>query len=849
MSLWKRTSKRVGIAAAGIVLAALVLPSSAAAAGLSLDQIQTIDQARSYFSLNSDPSSNRVDAVFYTNESAKGKFSGNPFIKYDNITFPLTAAFSQISGPVNSSYKAWVFQSAQPASGQLGFVIERQVGKPNLVRLFFAPSDPVQSLSVAQDTISSDSPSWIANVDSGVFNRMDAFGQGFSDILPNDSDSRSMQQTLSDFQTAGWTPITLIGTTEPGVTGDGGISLPNPISTAFNAVGKAINGLLGSIISNYVQVLHSLLTTNYLDFYSGSQTCSMNANAPPVQQQGVPGQTAPPASPQISCAVQSVWSHIRDIVDILFILVLIVIAFMNVIHVEIEYYAIRVLLPRFVIAAILVNFSLVIVQVILDATAVLTNSLFTVDSLNNLLSWLNGTTTGALALGAGFFDTFVLMTVVLGILTVVAVLFARIVFIWLLAVTSPIAYLLMVLPATRGLYRWWWKSFIGAVLIAPIMGVALLIAGEVSSMNFGGDTNAHLIQAGLVVALLFVAGILPAVIGGRVFSFVHGSLSKGHKGLRGTALSNSRGMQALSQYNKRVREPRAIQRGAATLDAIGTLTGGHMGTTDQARIMAADDRKKRGDMFEAKTTGSLLYGATHDRQESDRAANLINLVQRGVLGNIEGADGDIGRALQIVERQNSVATTEAVISEVAKRNPGAFDPNGTATQRAARGVSLRVVEAGGLIPPIWGPGKDPTVELAMRMDTKKWSDVERGFIARSSAEWRGNVIASEQALSDMNLQKIDAMVNQQARQSLSDSMRDFGNKLRSERGNVDSFDIRKRFEDAIIQAVKEKKYDQLPQGISRDDMQRYADQFNRADDRAHEWRDQILRNIIRTRLP
>lgn len=72
----------------------------------------------------------------------------------------------------------------------------------------------------------------------------------------------------------------------------------------------------------------------------------------------------------------AIWRNIRNIVNILFILVLLGIAFYNVVGGSSQDYHIKTILPKFVIALIAVNFSFLAVKVVVDGVSVVTTAIF-----------------------------------------------------------------------------------------------------------------------------------------------------------------------------------------------------------------------------------------------------------------------------------------------------------------------------------------------------------------------------------------------------------------------------------------------------------------------------------------
>ncbi|MBU0668256.1 hypothetical protein KJ951_04420 [Patescibacteria group bacterium] len=72
----------------------------------------------------------------------------------------------------------------------------------------------------------------------------------------------------------------------------------------------------------------------------------------------------------------AIWGNIRNIVNILFVLILLGIAFYNVLGGSSQDYHLKTILPKFIIALIAVNFSFVAGKVVLDGVNVVTTAIF-----------------------------------------------------------------------------------------------------------------------------------------------------------------------------------------------------------------------------------------------------------------------------------------------------------------------------------------------------------------------------------------------------------------------------------------------------------------------------------------
>jgi len=231
------------------------------------------------------------------------------------------------------------------------------------------------------------------------------------------------------------------------------------------------------------------------------------------------------ANPQKAQLVQEGWKVARDLANMFFVLILLAIAFATILR--IETYGMKSLLPKLIIAALLINFSLVFAGVNIDFSGVMTaffvsdGQVFFKDIAKAMKLPKIMTTTAEekgetyrcvlngviqiegipadqcnYCIGAcepmptaaklqtendwkGLGDSYwaVISSLFFSIMfTVVAafvfgalafLLLGRILIIWFLLIIAPIAWLFWVLPATRHLFSQWWNTFIKWVFFAP----------------------------------------------------------------------------------------------------------------------------------------------------------------------------------------------------------------------------------------------------------------------------------------------------------------------------------------------------------------------------------------------
>ncbi len=195
--------------------------------------------------------------------------------------------------------------------------------------------------------------------------------------------------------------------------------------------------------------------------------------------------------------VQESWKVFRDFSNMFFILILIVIAFATIF--DLQNYNWRGLMAKFIIAALLINFSLAIGGFLIRISTTLSNvalNQFT-DITNNLaagfginklitaspLTGTSGDPSANLALSAYLSTTGTLiMTAIVLCAFVSAFAFsvARVPVLWALLIVSPIALTSTILPSTRRVWSMWWNwffcwtFFMPAYLFSLVMGIAIL---------------------------------------------------------------------------------------------------------------------------------------------------------------------------------------------------------------------------------------------------------------------------------------------------------------------------------------------------------------------------------------
>lgn len=198
-------------------------------------------------------------------------------------------------------------------------------------------------------------------------------------------------------------------------------------------------------------------------------------------------------------AVEQGWTIVRDLANMFFVVILLVIAFATILR--IESYNYKKWLPKLVLMAILINFSKTICGLLIDVSQIVmltfVNSFKEVagGNLVEMLGIKDVVTFARSESGGGFWTIvgayilgLIYMIIALVVLTtMLMMLVMRIVMIWIYVVLSPLAYLLAAFPGGAQYASKWWKDFTSNLIIGPLL--AFFIWLSFAALQTGVDTN------------------------------------------------------------------------------------------------------------------------------------------------------------------------------------------------------------------------------------------------------------------------------------------------------------------------------------------------------------------------
>lgn len=192
------------------------------------------------------------------------------------------------------------------------------------------------------------------------------------------------------------------------------------------------------------------------------------------------------------------WQLVRDMANMLFILILVAIGVGTMLEIKVQGQQIgpNLLLP-FIVVAALINFSPLLTGMVIDISNILTKFFFDVSigganlfinenpffsnagNLGDVLTTnLDVSASFALQMVTAFM--FNLLTSLI-LVTVGFLLIMRVLAIWLLVIFSPLAFAAYILPQTKSYFRMWWSQFLQWAMLPVTLGLFLWIAALILS--------------------------------------------------------------------------------------------------------------------------------------------------------------------------------------------------------------------------------------------------------------------------------------------------------------------------------------------------------------------------------
>ena len=447
------------------------------------------------------------------------------------------------------------------------------------------------------------------------------------------------------------------------------------------------------------------------------------------------------------------WSIFRTIANIIFLIFFVIAIFSQTTGLGVDSFGIKKMIPKMLIVAILVNLSFIICQVAIDVGNILGRNIgglfnnitqsitipdeiivdsekvtkadamssFTSSVINPIICLIVAVLGAAVVLSQGLAVVIpVLMafiSILIAIITLVAILGVRQAAIVLLVASSPIAFVCYMLPNTKPIFDKWFNAFKGLLIAFPVCSAIVYGGNMVSAIllqSANGNTWLVIAAAAVGVAPIFA---IPKVIKGCMGAISMGMARFGSKmtgkakGAAHKRLDNSF-LTRRRDYNQQRRAQKAAAKASAYGAKRGRRTMKHYGneplglSARQQRnyfaaqgavnahndeevsaysgqfAMQTDDQIAKG-LTDAAASGKLdgnmmIAGLSSITDESQKAAVLRSLSKSGNYQKLMDNDPSLrGRVASSLEGDNSIVNRG--IANVMRNSKGNTDIDGMFT--------------------------------------------------------------------------------------------------------------------------------------------------------------------------
>jgi hypothetical protein len=378
----------------------------------------------------------------------------------------------------------------------------------------------------------------------------------------------------------------------------------------------------------------------------------------------------------------SAWQAMRNIANIIFVIAFLMIIFSQITNFGIDNYGIKKMLPKLIIAAVLVNLSFYICQIAVDLSNIVGYSLgglfdgiinsIQIPATSNPVGVAFGWAAVVIAALAGGVALLLCVTVpvllaVLGaLLMTVLILLARTALIVILVVISPLAFVAYLLPNAESLFKKWTSTFTSLLLVFPV--IALLFGGgklaaQILNSSAGDDWLLRLIAMGVgAIPLLAVPSLLKNSISsaGSIGKTLSGWSDKASGKIGGKVKETSR-LGQYQQYRKKETDTRrALIRSGAYV--------GHGGKLNPRNLMSMTNKyanNKLGKFGGLTSASGVALADKVNKENIELAASKLNDLR---LTQDENRDLAIGKTVRGIDGNKNIAMRQAAIKQMVASN-------------------------------------------------------------------------------------------------------------------------------------------------------------------------------------
>lgn len=362
------------------------------------------------------------------------------------------------------------------------------------------------------------------------------------------------------------------------------------------------------------------------------------------------------------------WTQFRDIANIIFVVLLLIVVISQITGFGISNYGIKTVLPRLIVSAILINVSYYICQIAVDISNIIGGSIE--GFLTGLSGYENTTNSGlevksdgsavwnivgvavtiaVAAVAVFFFIAPIGLAILAAVFTLLMVLAIQKAGVVLLVAASPIAFACYILPNTQGIFRTWWKMFKTLIILYPLcallVGAGKLTSGILYQVEAEGLVGFIMTIIGLiaqVVPYFFILTILKKTLEGMDY------VGAAVRGYNNKVQGAKQGVQNSDAFKRANAGYRNKVFGRAINAAAGNKVGRALGAGVLAGSIAKDLKAGSDEQQQRMKAGADMWadrhleGKTDLEKEAIMAKELNAAVESGDKNRIQQAFTNAG---------------------------------------------------------------------------------------------------------------------------------------------------------------------------------------------------------------
>jgi len=420
------------------------------------------------------------------------------------------------------------------------------------------------------------------------------------------------------------------------------------------------------------------------------------------------------------------WEAVRDICNLMFVLILLGIGFATILRVP-SYHIKRLIVP-FVIALVLINFSRLICGVVLDFCRILMASFATsmqggggnysgtIAKAVGVDQWFSPDSFGEMEDSGGEYfvsmlTAMIFMSVMLfAFVMLVALLISRWISLMVLTIFSPLAYAAMILPATKSMASKWWNQFMQKAFYGPaavfMVWLAVYVMSTISAdikgdaghtfNQMGGKEN--LTEESIAALLIAVIILLKAVTISKDMGIAGAdAIQKGVKaGFKGTGKLAGKGLRkgagAVGDRLKRTKAGRAVSDWGSRVGtrARGLTYRGRM--KNEQKRLAKEEAARKSAGIDKDSSKEHLQDVMKSGTAAERRAAAQQLMANGDM-DVKDAE----KTYNDIKSSGSKRAAAQFMDSWKKRDPvGAAKVKAQETGGNAEEIAAKTIQKNGI---------------------------------------------------------------------------------------------------------------------------------------------------------